>query len=114
MANETSSFPTMGDGDSWMTHVVNTSGARSPYTKLEGKKGPGAADDPASPAKGNRSATTAHMGSEVNGPSGKIVAKICYSNDPNEGLTQRNLRKVNPSNSFQGARDAAGNDKYGA
>jgi hypothetical protein len=112
MAKETSSFPPMGDG--WIAHVVNTSGARSPYTKPVGKKGPGSADNPASPAKGNRSATTAKMGSEVNGPSGKIVAKISYDNDPNAGLTQRNVRKVNSSNSFMGARKAAGNDKYGA
>jgi hypothetical protein len=112
MANETTSFPTMGDG--WMQHVVNTSGARSPYTQTTPKKGPGSADDPASPAKGNRSATTAKMGSESNGPAGHIVAKICYPNDSNAGLTQRNLKKVSGSNSFMGARKAAGNDKYGA
>jgi hypothetical protein len=110
MANETSSFPAMGDG--WIAHVVNTSGARSPYTTDVAKKN--TASGGASGEKANRSATTAHMGSESNGPGGHIVAKICYSNDPNEGLTQRNLKKVSGSNSFMGARQAAGNDKYGA
>jgi hypothetical protein len=110
MANETTSFPSMGDG--WIAHVVNTSGARSPYTTEVSKKN--TASGGASGTKANRSATTAHMGSESNGPSGKIVAKICYPNDSNAGLTHRNFRKVNPSNSFYGARQAAGNDKYGA
>jgi hypothetical protein len=110
MANETSSFPAMGDG--WIAHVVNTSGARSPYTTDVAKKN--TASGGATGEKANRSATTASMGSETNGPSGKIVAKICHENDPNASKSQRNVRKVSGSNSFMGARQAAGNDKYGA
>lgn len=110
MANETSSFPSMGDD--WMKHVCNMSGARSPYTHDVKKKN--TASGGASGTKANRSATTAHMGSESNGPTGKVVAKIVHENDPNAGKTHRNFRKVSGTNSFMGARKAAGNDKYGA
>jgi hypothetical protein len=110
MANETSSFPAMGDG--WIAHVCNMSGARSPYSTDVSKKN--TASGGATGEKANRSATTAKMGSETNGPTGKIVANIVHENDPNAALTHRNFKKMNSSNSFMGARKAAGNDKYGA
>jgi hypothetical protein len=111
MAKETSSFPTMGE--SLIGQVVNMSGARSPYTKPGAKFVTAKSDNQGigEGTKANRSGTTASSNiSETNGPTGKIVAKICYSNEGSEaGKTQRNLKKVSGGSSFYGARAAGGN-----
>lgn len=106
MAKETTSFPTMGE--SIIGHVVNVSGQSSPYTKAVKNKNNKSAD-PGGADKANRGATTASMGNEMNGPGGKIVAKICYPNDPEQSKVLRNVKKVTGPTPFYGARKAAGN-----
>ncbi len=82
----TSSFPTMGD--SAYEGLVNMSGDRSPYTKLQAKHGPTVPDTGGSPA-GGRGSSMVH---ETMGPVFRPVASRSYA--PEYPETGRGMRTV--------------------
>jgi len=106
--NETTQFEKVGD-DGIISHVVNMSGQRSPYTiEVPRDKGSASGDIQGVGTKSNRSATLIH---EANGPACHVQATISYPNAEGVNQTLRNVRLVKPSggNNFYGARAEAGN-----
>ena len=99
----TSDFPKMGDDG--YAGLVNMSGARSPYTMPQGRKGPTTPDQGGSPA-GGRGSTMLHEGM---GPQFRPVASSVYATD--YAATGRAIRTV-PSRAgvgdFWAARQMAG------
>lgn len=104
--NATTQFPKVGD-DGIVSHVVNISGQRSPYTKMEPKKGFSKDDAAADPKdKANKGRT---MIRNAQGPRPSIQAKICYPNSGESAKVQRNVKRVQGPYSFELARAQAQN-----
>jgi hypothetical protein len=96
----TSNFEKVGD-EGIVSHVVNLSGERRPYTIPVPKKGPKGADIPGRGAKGDRGSSVIH---EAHGPTFRPVAKICYPTSGDVGESQRNVKTVPGGAGFWGKR----------
>lgn len=105
---ETSQFPKMGE--SIIGSVVNISGQRSPYTKVQPRDAGGARDGqvPGVGTKKNKKGTLIH---NAHGPKPKIVATIVYPNSPEASKNLRNTKRVQGPYSFALARAQAANSK---
>jgi len=89
MSNEygSGSFPTMGVSAAQLAHVAMPEKGRSR------PKGSKASGEPAQPTKSNRGQVYGRMGASLH-----PVMKTAQSNDPNAGLTLRNVVQI-PSKS---------------
>jgi hypothetical protein len=105
MADEKSTFPTMGDD--WITSTFNNrSGASSSYTKTQPRKNTQSGDIPGVGTKADKSAVTMSGTNPGIGP--HIQATICYPNSPEKAKVLRQVKPMSGSG-FYGARGAAGN-----
>ena len=85
-----SDFPVMGE--SLLSHILNVSGQRSPYTKVVGKQTMGRGASPT-----GRSAIRPHtMIHEANGPKCSIQATLYKANSAEASKVLRNTTMVAP------------------
>lgn len=96
----TSNFEKVGD-EGIVSHVVNLSGERRPYTIPVAKKGPTNSNPPGVGATSVRGSSVI---SEAHGPTFRPVAKICYPESPEMAKTERNTRLVPGGAGFWGKR----------